>query len=64
MLHLGNQRPNMRQQLDGKLVAGLEEPGRVFGCPDTRRRASEDNCSSGEGGALGEETDQLGDAEN
>lgn len=54
----------MRQQLDGKLVAGLEESGRVFGCPDTRRRASEDNCSSGEGGALGEETDQLGDAEN
>lgn len=64
MLHLGNQSSNMRQQLDGKLVTSLEESWRVFGCPDTRRRASEDNRSSREGGSLREETDQLGDAED
>lgn len=64
MLHLGNQSSNMRQQLDSKLVTSLEESWRGFGCPDTRRCASEDNRSSREGGSLREETDQLGNAED
>jgi len=54
----------MRKQLNGKLIASLDELLRIPGCADTGRGTGQDDCTSGQGSALGEEADQLGNAED
>lgn len=54
----------MRQQLDGKHIARLEKLLWVFCRPNSWRRAGEDDSAGREGGSLGEEADQLGDAKD
>lgn len=64
MLDLVDECSNIGQQLDGELVASLEKFFWVLSCTDTRRSASQDNCTSRQGGALREEANQLGDGED
>lgn len=64
VLDLVDQSTNVRQQLDSKLIASLDELLGVLGSTDTGRGASEDDSTSGQSGALGEEADELGDVEN
>lgn len=64
MLDLVDKCSNVGQQLNGELIASLDEFLRVFSCTNTRRSSGKDNCTGRQGGALGEEADQLGDAED
>lgn len=64
ILNSGNQRPDMRQQLDGKHIASLEKLLWLLRRPDAWRRAGEDDSAGREGGSLGEEADHFGDAED
>lgn len=54
----------MRQQLDSKLVASLDELLGVLSGADTGRGASENDSTSGQSGTLGKEADELGDVED
>lgn len=64
VLDLIDKRSHMGEQLDGKLVAGFDEFLRVLGCAYTGRGTGQDDRAGGQGRALGEEADQLGDAED
>ena len=64
MLNLVDQSTHVRQQLDSKLVAGLDELLGVLGGADTGRGASENDSASGQSGTLREEADELGDVED
>lgn len=57
MLNLIDKCPNVRQQLNGKLVASLEKFLRIHSCSDTGRSAGQYDCAGRQGGALGEEAD-------
>jgi hypothetical protein len=64
MLDLVDQSANVRQQLDGKVVASLDELLGVLGGADAGRSTGQDNGTSGQSGALGKEADELGDVED
>jgi hypothetical protein len=64
ILNPSNQRPNMRQQLNGKLIPGPQELLWVLRGADAGRRTGEDDGAGGESGSLGEEADEFGDAED
>ncbi len=64
MLNLVNQSAHVRQQLDSKLVTSLDELLGVLGGADTGRGAGENDSTSGQGGTLREEADELGDVED
>ena len=64
MLNLVDKCSNVRQQLNGELVASLEKFLRIPSCANTGRSTSQDDCTGRQGGALGEEADQLRDAED
>lgn len=57
ILHFRNQRPNMRQQLDRKLIACFQEFARILCGADAGGCTGEDDRAGGEGGTLGEEAD-------
>lgn len=59
MFKLGNQRPNVRQQLNRKLIAMPQILLGVLRSPHARRRAREDDSAGRQRCSLGEETDQL-----
>jgi len=50
----------MRQDLDGELVAVVQELWRLLADTDTGGRAGQDDAAGGQGGALGQEADELG----
>lgn len=54
----------MRQNLDGELVSVAKELLRLLADADAGRRAGENDCSCGQGGALGAEADQSGNIED
>lgn len=64
VLDLGDQCSNMGQQLNSKLVASLDKFLRILSCANTGRGAGQDDCTGRKSGSLGEEADQLGDAED
>jgi hypothetical protein len=64
VLNLVDQGAHMRQQLDGEFITSLDELLGVLGSADAGGSAGEDNGTSGQSGALGEEADELGDVEN
>lgn len=64
VLNLVDQSTHVRQQLDSKLVAGLDELLGVLGGADTGRGASENDSASGQSGTLREEADELGDVKD
>lgn len=54
----------MWKNLDGKLVADFEKLLRVLCRPDTGRGAGQNDGTGGQGSALREEADQLGNVED
>lgn len=64
MLDLVDKCSNVGQQLNGELIASLDEFLRVPSCADTGRSASQNDGTGRKGGPLGEEADQLGDVED
>lgn len=64
MLDLVDQGTHVRQQLNGELIASLDELLGVLGGADSGGSTGKDDGTSGQSGALGEEADELGDVEN
>lgn len=64
MFDLVDKCSNVGQQLNGELVASLNKFLRVLSCTNTGRGTGQDDCTGRKSGSLGEEADQLGDAEN
>lgn len=64
VLDLVDQGTNVRQQLDGKVVTSLDELLGVLSGADAGRSTGQDNGTRWQGGALGEEADELGDIED
>jgi hypothetical protein len=64
VLNLVDEGADMRKQLNSELVTRLDEVLRSLSCADSGRGAGQDNCASGQGGTLGKEADQLGNAED
>jgi len=64
VLDLVDESSDVREQLDGKLIPGLDK---FLGCPgstNTGRGAGQNDGTSEQSSALGEEADQLRDVEN
>jgi hypothetical protein len=64
VLNLIDESSDVRKELDGELVAGLNELLGFFGGSDTRRSTCQNNGTGGQGGALREEADKLGNSED
>lgn len=64
MLDLVDQGTNVRQQLNGKVVTSLDEFLGFLSRANTGRGTSQDDGTSGQSSALGEEADELGDVED
>lgn len=64
MLNFIDERPYMGEQLYSKLIASFDKFLGVFGCTDPRRSARQNDCTHRQRGSLGEEADQLRNAED
>jgi hypothetical protein len=64
VLDLVDEGADMGKQLDSELIASLDKLLGSLGCANSGRGTGQDNCAGGQGGALGEEADQLRHAED
>lgn len=55
---------HMRKELDRKLVAGFEKLLGALCCPDARWGAGKNNGTGGQGSALRQEANKLGNVED
>lgn len=64
MLNLVDQGTNVGKQLDGEVVASLNELLGVLGSTNTGRSTSQNNGTSAQSSALGKEGDELGNGKD
>lgn len=64
MLDLVDESTDVGKQLNGKLISSLDKLLGILSSANTRRCTGQDDGTSGQGGALGKEADQLGNAED
>jgi hypothetical protein len=64
VLNLVDESSDVGEQLDGEFVAGLDELLGLLGSTDPGRGTGQNDGTGGQSGALGEEADQLRDAED
>jgi hypothetical protein len=64
VLNLVDESSDVGEQLDGEFVAGLDELLGLLGSTDPGRCTGQNDGTGGQSGALGEEADQLRDAED
>lgn len=64
VLNLIDESADVRKELDGELIAGLDELLGVLGSANTGRGTGQNDGTGGQSGALGEEADKLGNSED
>ena len=64
VFNLVDEGSDVREQLHGKLIAGLNELLGLLSSTNTGRGAGENDGTGGQSSALGKEADQLRDAED
>lgn len=64
VLNLVDEGSHIREQLNGKFISSFKEIFGVLCCTHAWWSTSQDNSTSGQRGALGEEADELRDAED